>query len=499
MKRFAIEGGAVTCGMKRYAVDARGENLRAQFQFEPRGPKYGGTISLAKLVAGVWKDPIAASASLGLERNRLTIESARIESGTAHVEASGTVENFVSPRTSLRFRGAADAALLRQPALREGRLEAEGDFKFSSAAEWSASAAVSARGVRVVAGRVALAGVRGSARVEATPREARASGIEVFALGGRFTGKARVDEARRYAIEGNIEGIALDRVVALAGRAPPPWNGMASGSVRAEGRGDGPVTAEARIDISPGDETRPLQGFVDARLEGRKVSLRQSHLVTRSSRVDFDGVPGGAMRVKVESRDLDDFLPALPAESLPVRLDRGAARFEGVVEGDLETARVRGRVEASGVVIEGRRIDEASGEIDATRDGLRARRGTVAMGKVRAEIDGSAALREWKLERGSAVEATVQLRGEAAELSGRPEVSGEVTASARITGTVGDPRFEAEIEVARGAVRGQSFDRARARVSHDGKKFDLHDVAIEAGAARITGSGAFAHPPGDLG
>ncbi|MGH9659661.1 MAG: hypothetical protein ACRD96_14020, partial [Bryobacteraceae bacterium] len=71
VKRFAIEGGAVTCGMKRYAVDARGENLRAQFQFEPRGPKYGGTISLAKLVAGGWKDPIAASASLGMERNRL--------------------------------------------------------------------------------------------------------------------------------------------------------------------------------------------------------------------------------------------------------------------------------------------------------------------------------------------------------------------------------------------------------------------------------------------
>jgi len=78
-------------------------------------------------------------------------------------------------------------------------------------------------------------------------------------------------------------------------------------------------------------------------------------------------------------------------------------------------------------------------------------------------------------------------------------VTGSLTADAHITGTVGDPRGGAELNVAKGTIEGEPFDTLAARAVMTQTAIDVQSLQLLAGPARIDATAHYQHPLNDLG
>ncbi|MBV8819786.1 MAG: translocation/assembly module TamB domain-containing protein, partial [Acidobacteriaceae bacterium] len=81
-------------------------------------------------------------------------------------------------------------------------------------------------------------------------------------------------------------------------------------------------------------------------------------------------------------------------------------------------------------------------------------------------------------------------------IAGQKDVraSGDVNATAQITGTVGDPRGSANLTIANGAAYDEKFDRLTANVDFSDQLVRLTNTQLAAGSAHIDLNGAFQHP-----
>src|SRR6185436_7969102 len=111
----------------------------------------------------------------------------------------------------------------------------------------------------------------------------------------------------------------------------------------------------------PAPTGAPVSGHVTAAWDARNqtLDLGSSTLALPNSRVEFSGAIGSQLRVHMETRDLNDLLPALggDAASLPVKLNNGSAVFDGTVTGNTSAPRAAGHLRATNVVYSGEAAD----------------------------------------------------------------------------------------------------------------------------------------------
>ena len=153
------------------------------------------------------------------------------------------------------------------------------------------------------------------ARVMVGRRHLRAGGVRLAALGGAFAGQAELRDLHAYLVTGEVSGFAARRLLALYSTQQAPWDAGVSGPVRVEGslRARDSVVASVRAVVAPAPGSPPVSGAVEAAYSARggTVDFGRSWLQLPRTRVDFSGVLGSRLAVRVESRDLDDILPAL--------------------------------------------------------------------------------------------------------------------------------------------------------------------------------------------
>src|SRR5579872_2304310 len=130
IRRFAVRTGTVQINSQRMPWSAAGENLRAEFVYNRLAPSYRGDISIQPLHLNVSKDQpvdLAVKVALTIEKNRLTVSSARIETPQSSADLAGAVQDFASPEylfqytirislpellRTLRFRARPEGAIL---------------------------------------------------------------------------------------------------------------------------------------------------------------------------------------------------------------------------------------------------------------------------------------------------------------------------------------------------------------------------------------------------
>jgi translocation and assembly module TamB len=212
------------------------------------------------------------------------------------------------------------------------------------------------------------------------------------------------------------------------------------------------------------------------------------------------------MQAKIETRDLNDLLPLLgeSAESLPVHLNGGAARFEGTVTGPLDRPRFGGRLNATGFTVLGRPVDSLRADVTASADNAHLANAVATRAGVTMAFDAQAALAEWKLGDASAIYGNAQVTEAPvggllalAELKDVP-VTGAVTASAQFSGSMGNPVAKGTVEVAKGSFRDEPFDRLKAEVAYANDTATVSSAQATAGAKQVQASGWFRHEPGRL-
>jgi len=554
--RFQVDHGEWEVeGRGRRPFAASGRNLQARLLYDASGPRYRGEIAMDPLdVRGIGLPALPKAAvkmAVTFERNRVAIESASLRTADSTVDFQGALENLTAPRAAFQFRarlGVREGGrVLGIPELQGGVALVEGkatwsepagilvagnlhatqltyrdrsttlrDFRVDGLLEVNAGA-IELRGARLagamvvpahlpVEGRIARATLRG--------RNLDLEGVALAVLGGSFQGKAELRDLRRYRVEGDFSGFEARRVVALYSQEALPWDGRLSGTGLLEGVLGRPdqLRASGEVNIAPAPQGAPVNGQISASyaVASGALDLGRSTLSLPSSRVDFSGSMGTRLQAHLETRDLSDLLPAIgrSAASLPVKLENGDLIFDGTVTGNLDAPRIGGHLRATRVVYEGRLMDALEADVTAAPDAVSARNGSVEYGSLRARFQGQLGLRQWNPQDDSPVAASLSLlNGTVADAMALArtgpngaaiEASGTFTASAEVTGTFGNPQVTGNLEVTKGAVQGEPFDRFTAQLRSGGNRIELASGQIAAGAKQVRLAGAFDHPAGQL-
>jgi translocation and assembly module TamB len=549
--RFSLQNGVFEIESRgRVPFDARGRNLNAKFLYEQAGPRYRGELSMQPLEiawGGYGPVPLDVAMAVTFEKNRIGVTSAKIATGDSRIDFSGAVEDLASPRGAFRYNLSASLAdvnrILRVPELRRGTAEVTGNAVWAGSSNYSAIGRLHAYGVEYrdsfvrlqgfrvdaalaagtggiglsavrlsgnevnlasqvpVEGSIATAGLRG--------RNLEFHGVVVDALGGNFRGQVLVRNLDRYTVTGEIADLEARRVVALYRAERLPWDSLVSGQVNLEGSLLRPIElrVSTNLDLAPGTESPPVHGQIAASYEARSgiLDLGRSSVTLPSSHAVFSGAFGREMSVHLETRDLDDLLPALgqSAARLPVKLaSGGAVVFDGTVAGKPDDPRIAGRLRVTRFSYLATGFDSLDVDVNASPENLGLRNAVLVRGPSRAQFELAVGLNQWKTNDGSLIFGNGTVRdaplADLAALTGARStpVTGTLNATAQLTGTIGKPLVNADIDVTKGAIRNEPFDRLTAHVSYNGHTVGLAAGQLSSGANQVQLSATFDHAPG---
>ncbi|MGA9627112.1 MAG: translocation/assembly module TamB domain-containing protein, partial [Bryobacteraceae bacterium] len=296
------------------------------------------------------------------------------------------------------------------------------------------------------------------------------------------------------------------RVAALYSAQRLPWDSLVSGQVNLEGSLLRPIElrVSTSLELAPGTDSPPVDGQIAASYQalGGILDLGHSSVTLPSSRAVFSGAFGRQMRVQLETRDLDDLLPALglSAAKLPVKLSSGGeVVFDGTVTGYLDDPRIAGHLRATRFSCLAVGFASLDADVSASAENLGLRNAVLVRGPSRAQFDLAVGLTQWKTGDGSLIFGSGTIRDapltDLAALAGAGStpVTGTLNATAQLTGTIGKPLINGDIDVAKGAIRNEPFDRLTARVSYSGRSVGLAAGQLSSGAKQVQLSATFDH------
>jgi len=549
IRRFRIDHGMFEVESRMKApFSASGRNLDARFQYERRARRYRGDVAVEPLELA-WngrKLPVNVAMNVALERNRIAIASSNWWLGSSRLAVAGSIDNLLSPRIALHYQATASLAdvpaPLRPAGLNSATVDASGDAGYKSGGYWATgdwrARAVSFRqgAIRLrtaqAAGKLRIdnAGVEFSGtslRAEAAYNEAEmpaqgsiarltlrgnrteARGIALQLLGGTFTGEATADAGKQFSLRGEVQNLEARRAVAVYNpREPLPWDSLVSGSVSLDGTFGraGDLRVGTGLTLAPAPGQTAVSGRLFAVYDARAgtVDLGNSVLNLPRSRVVMSGLIGRQVRARLETRDLNDFLPVLAPglHSLPLKLENGSLLFDGTITGKLKNPRIAGRIDLNRFSVSGEAFDSLQGTVALSPENAQLQDASLARGALRARFDGSLGLAAWQASKSSGVSVRGAVRNASvAEILARLgrnaiPANGTLNATAQVSGTLGDPRAAGQIEIVKGAVSGEPFDRLTANWNYDARRVEAAAGQITAGARRATFDLAFDHGPG---
>ena len=457
--------------------NARGENLRAQVAFDPAGARYTGNVALAPLhLAGL---DLELTAAASMEPDRVLITGAKVKTANSEVELHNTeLNHFASPVWTGQYQ--ARVALRDFTKLARGTVTAAGTARYVSLGDYHAAGKLSSADFGVAIQGIALENLRVDADFDADPEKIVAKRARVQALGGEIAGAAELRNFERFKASGRLENFNLARAVALAAKQHLPYDAALAGPFDIQGTLRN-QTGSAQLTLTPVSGSAPVHGEVAVRFDtaAHTLDLGQSFIDLPHSRVEVSGALGAAsganaaggsqrLAATLNSTDAAELLPFLPGEKPDVAW--GDLHFSGAVTGPLDHPRIAGSATAQKVRYQQQTLDSLAADFALDESRLTVAKSDVAWNGIHAKVLGNLALANWQGGPKSIFSAVAELHD--ADLSriltatGYKDtpVSGSLSGTAQITGSVDDPRGAADVSLANGQISGQPYDSITGRV-----------------------------------
>ena len=552
--RFDFEDGSFeVAGRGKTPFHAGGQNLRAEFTYERRGPRYRGAISVAPadFQWGAYRPlPLDVTLALAFEKNRVEVASGRIATAQSQVEFSGAIDSLADLAGSFQYKArVALAEVIRTLVERTelaGPVTLNGSLRFQGGLDYQASGSLHASQIvfhpdpnftlrdltmngayRIDSRRIEVTGLRLEGLAMASLTSARGRGLEPFPVNGRiasvvlrakgleasgislallsgsFEGQTQIADFKRVHVEGAVAGFDVRQFLRVYNGQSVPWDGAASGPVAVNvslGHSD-TLHLTARMTIAPTGGGAPVHGSVDATYDAASetLDLGKSFLALPATRADFAGVLGKQLRVNASSSDLDEVLPAFNVQTLPVALRNGEAKFDGTITGKLDNPRIMGHASATNLVWSGRVFEALAGDVELSAGGLSVRNGSLQRGALHAQASGSLGMRDWKVDDASAISAAGSIHNApmdevlAAVRAKNVPLEGAVSADGKVAGTIGDPQVDASFAILHGAVDGEPFDRFSGKLNYTGNTVRLTAAQLAAGKREVAFNASYEH------
>ncbi len=531
VQRFELNGGAAeihAAGQppKTQSYSARGDNLRTLFTYDPAVPRYHGDLSVAPL--NLTYDhylPVQANiaTTIAIEKNRLVVEQAKIGAGPSEIDVNGRIDDFTAPVVTAEYRAKVSVGqvgdILKLKSHQSGWLEANGSASYHTADNYAISGFVKAYDVAYRVPGIDLKRIRLQAKIDGGPKSVSIDDFVADALGGQIVAKAELKNFEDYKVNGQLKHFDVRTVASLATREKLPYDGSISGPVFAEGRlsqlQHNRFTGTARLTISPARNAIPVHGLIDAKFNAAKntLDLGQSFIALPNTRLDVQGTLGQQLNVHLVSSNLDDLLPAMqvaakPGQAPPVipltLTPQGQVSFDGTVTGKLATPVLNGHLGGSNFIVQQQRIDSVNADISASSSGVQIRNGSLRQQGVSAKFDGSAGLQNWKPVDTAPLTANIALQnGDLTDLlaiAGQKNipVTGTLTVSARVNGTIGNPQAVADLTLAGGQIEGEPYGRLIAHLDAPQRTSQTLKAQLVAGSKQLNLDATYAHSANDF-
>lgn len=523
VQHFELRDGLAEYNSQRIPLDVRGDALKASLAYDLRGPSYQGEISSRNL--RVWgprlKEPVTfdVASRLVLNSNLLQLVNTTVSGPPGKVQLSAAITDFASPRVRLDLQGTAGISELKKlfpmPLEASGQIAFQGQGTIQSSPfqyQWEGNA--TARGVGYKFQNIALRSISAAARVAISPTKLRLQNLDISALQGQFRGSAELDDFRKLAASGTVQGFALKDFIELSGRRAGELDGTVSGPVRLSGElarnGLGNIIAEAQLGITPRNGARPLQGSIalDYRQAAGQVALGDSQLSMGESQAAFSGTPGQTVALHVVSKNLNDALPLFSLfgqeapKEIPVSLEGSTAKFDGTVSGLLSDPQISGNVDLGQFAFRGHRFDHFAASLDFNRSSANFRSLVLSQDKLRIEGQGRVSLRDWRVEDSSNISGLVSVAGAdiqtvAKEAGIQANVSGTASGMLRVSGSVYAPVASGTVDVANISGFGEHADSFHGDVTVSETGIEVSDGNLRLGPARVVFSGGYNHLAND--
>ena len=518
IKRLTVKQGMVHFGDQNIPLDIRGENVSSDLSYDTRGPRYYGSLAMDDLRLESAKRIALGfhmESKIVLEKSRVHFESGRLSMPKSVVDFSGEIDNLRDPRIAIDVQAEGELAELAKPLdmtePKAGHVKFAGKVTYTAADSLLVAGNVVGKGLVIDENGIRISGIGLKSAVQLRLREVVLRGAEVTALGGKFAGQAELKDFRRYSAKGMVTGLLVQEVSRTAGAKGVAWNGFASGPVAVTGsfiQGVRDFKGSGQFDVVPAAGGIPISGHVDAVYDqqAQRLDLGQSYLQTAATTLNFNGTLGEHLAVRLESKDLNDLLPALALTSamaqktLPLKLNAGgSASFEGAVDGKLDVAEISGNAVLNKFSSEGQSFDNLTANLAVNPAGLRVQ--SFVLTQDALALDGSinAGLQAWKLVDASSLSGIFRLRGVRiekllADAGKNVPVTGALSGSITLLGTYGSPRAVMQALVDKPTAYSEKYDRLRAEVSYSNDSLTISNGVLEQGASQFSIAGSYRHP-----
>jgi translocation and assembly module TamB len=482
--------------------NARGENVTAKANYDPAKARYSADVSLSPMHfqwAGYGALDARVAATATMEKNRFTIPRATVTTlakNPSGIELTNVVvTGFTAPVVTANYAASlaldeVDRVFRLVDFQHTGTIGVKGNARFVSMRDYFATGSFEGSGI----GYGKVSGLRTAGTFDADQTSVRLHNARVSALNGEILANGEVKNFSTFNVTGKLQHFDGAQLISLTGMAALPYDGVISGPFQATGtlseRNYHGLTASATLSIEPAQTGLPVHGELTGKFDGtgETVDFAKSWIGLPGSRVDFSGIPGQRLDVKLESNDLNEFRPLV---TLPAALRSGAVSFAGSVSGALNDPRIAGHATIRNVVFEDQKIDSLAGDFTAANSGVTATSAVVSSNGLQAQGSGSLGLTRWNPTDGSAIVANVHIvNGDLTKLlalAGRKDepVTGTLNTTAQIAGTVADPHVSADLTLVKGEFYGEPFDTVTGHAQYVNGGAETLTAAFTAGAKHL--------------
>jgi translocation and assembly module TamB len=466
--------------------DAHGENLAVNADYESARSRYRGRISLGRLRVRQWDLGIQADAAL--ERNRVTIENARVATAKSSVSIPhAAIDNLAAPVVTADYDAALETGEFDR--VLKGLVKSRGSVRFAAAADFRIAGSVESPTLTYQ--RYRAANIAGSLIVQ--PDLIDFPSFHAAVLGGSVSGKLQIRDLAAWNLSGRVDRLRASEAVLLAGAQKPPYDGIISGPFQAEGTLSR-LRTTAKLAVSPAPAGDPVSGELALSYDSavHRADLGHSWFQLPHSRVELDGTLGQRLNVALESTSAPELLAPLGDAAADFRdLQFDSLNFTGAVTGPLDDPSVAGRAAARNLHHAGQILDSITADITASRTGISSTRAEIAWQGSRLRASGSVSLANWRVTPQSLVNGNLDIANadfaRLATLAGNPQIqlTGTLSGNARVSGAASDPLILADLTLTKGELAHQPYDSITARVQTAANNSQTASGLLISGSKRI--------------
>jgi translocation and assembly module TamB len=501
-KPLAAEGGKFEFAMD-YATDAG-------------SPAYLGRMSWQKFKVAAWRFlPFASdlSARFALRPDSFSLTQMQWKIPHSEIDAQASVASFSQPAWNFRYRGQLNfediQSILRKPGTPGGKVEFTGEGKYSEK-ELNVTGLYTAGEISMKYQWFHPGSVSTRGNYTADQHSLDVPNLEAFLLGGSVTGRLHMDfSGQKFRAETKARRMDLSRILAAEDNPNLPIV---------------PLHWESRVDVdstttwiadfkhmdsrgvmlwAPPDSLPSGQIPTSARFEyhydmdGQRVELAASEIMTPSSRIEVSGALGAndsSLDATVDTEDLtayDDFINRIRGVNAEPQVIGGHFHWQGRLTGPLGGPTFAGHVKGTEARYAALYWDQLEGELTYSPDELRFARGRASRGHSSAELELSLTLDTWNFSPESEWNFDATLvgtdTGDLQQLLGTSyPAHGTLSGQFHGKGTHANPEFSGLFDVTEATAWRWRFDRARGQLT------------IRNGEVRITNAEVRlpAHAPG---